>query len=152
MFTFALVAGVGILLSGCVITPVPHCWAITPIVQGKVVDSDSHLPIQGARIQLADRPKVAATSNDQGRFRLPAARNFFWLWIGTYDGISNHLPFGPTPSDKIQISHSDYHSLVLSIETNLHIRGWGRLDLSELYTHEDTTIILPDISLQPLQK
>jgi hypothetical protein len=152
MVTVALAGGIGILVAGCVIAPVPHYSKITPAVQGTVVDSESHLPIQGARIQLADRPKVAATSNVQGSFRLPAAKNFFWLWIATYDGISNHLPFGPTPSDTIRISHPDYHSLVFSIETNLHIQGWYRVDLSELYTHQDTTIKLPDISLEPLSK
>jgi hypothetical protein len=95
-------------LSGCIVAPVPHATRASPHVEGKIVDSVTHAPVDRALVQLSDRPRVAANSGADGLFILPHAWNFHLLWWATYDGIDAHWPFGQVPSGAIRVSHTNY--------------------------------------------
>ena len=140
--------GLAGLLIGCVAAPIPHTSAVTPELQGRIVDSATHAPVSGALVQLADRPKISAKSDADGQFALPRARDFYLLWVATYDGIIDHLPYGPVPSDTVRISHPMYVASEFSIRERFHP--------SDYYwqsTHwSSPKVTLPDISLDPVAR
>jgi len=67
-----------------------------------VLDANTHLPIKGAMVYLAESPHHTTYTDTSGNFRLKASRNFHLIYVA---------PGGSWPNDKTaiaQISHPKY--------------------------------------------
>ena len=92
------------LLSGCI--PYPHTTLRSFEVRGRVFDSRTHAPIQGAKIFLTLQPNTSCTTDSEGRFQLDGTRNF-------HSGIVP--PEGDWPQRKyygsdVTVSHTNHIS------------------------------------------
>ena len=88
------------LLSGCL--PWPHSTPRAAEVQGRVLDSRTHIPIQGAAVFLVQSPHHTTYTDENGYFTLKATQNFHF-------GIVP--PEGDWPDRKdnyVQITHTNY--------------------------------------------
>lgn len=88
------------LLTGCL--PIPHTTERTPEISGRVLDAQTHSPIQRAKIFLVQKPHHTTLTDASGRFRLKETRNFHWAYI---------TPEGDWPDRKgnvIEIVHPGY--------------------------------------------
>jgi hypothetical protein len=68
-----------ITLSGCVV-PIPHKRLHEPGVAGRVIDSESHLPIEAAKIEGASNSAKVTLSDASGSFKLKPV----YGWHGAY--------------------------------------------------------------------
>jgi hypothetical protein len=69
-----------LLLSGCIIVPIPHERMHEMGVKGHVIDATTHAPIEGATIEtLGDNPREAISKAD-GSFRVKP----LYGWHGAY--------------------------------------------------------------------
>jgi hypothetical protein len=87
------------LLTGCIY---PHTSERSSEVRGRVLDSQTHLPLKGAKICFVQKPQYPTYTDANGRFQMKARRNFHWS--GNAGGGS--WPF-PKIGSKI-ISHPNY--------------------------------------------
>lgn len=69
-----------IFLCGCI--PIPHYSPRSDEVRGRILDANTHLPISGAKVFLAQAPHHAVYTDKEGRFRLKATRNFHLAYVG----------------------------------------------------------------------
>jgi len=62
------------LLSGCVF-PYPHRTERSPEIRGRVLDTRTHQPIQGASAFLESYPEASTSTGSEGYFRLKPTHN-----------------------------------------------------------------------------
>jgi hypothetical protein len=126
---FILSALIAAGIPGCV-WPVPHMSERSPEVRGRVIDSATELPIEGATIALHGNPRIEARSDHAGVYRIRARHN---LHLVTFLGpCSSEFPQGKYYGNKVDISHPNYES------TQIQARDFGGP--------------LRDIALVPLSK
>jgi hypothetical protein len=90
-----------VLLTGCIVLPVPHVTKKSPRTLGKVVDDATSAPVDGAVVQLttvgawnrSPCPGRRTTTGADGRFELSSSYNFH---LGLYANVSwaVHFPAG----------------------------------------------------------
>src|SRR5690348_2923465 len=75
-FAFPILAIVLLIsfFGGCI--PMPHTTERSPEIHGRILDANSHTPIQGAKIFLSGHPNILSVSDTNGNFQLKATRNF----------------------------------------------------------------------------
>ena len=66
-------------LTGCI--PCPHTAVWSPEISGRVLDSSTHAPIQGAWVSFMQSPQNVAFTDAAGEFRLRATRKFFLAYV-----------------------------------------------------------------------
>jgi hypothetical protein len=71
-------------------------------VAGRVVDSRTKAPVGGAKVCFLYYPKLSATSDSGGRFRLKAAPDLYQAYLASRD----RAPF----TDWVSVSHSGYRA------------------------------------------
>jgi hypothetical protein len=108
-----ILAGCCIILAGCVL-PDFSATVRSPDVRGRVVDSESGRSLQNTRIFWSLYTNEVVTTDTNGSFHLPGARNqhYFstWLYGGIYGFSKNTYPQDARPCDAIVISRPGYDS------------------------------------------
>jgi hypothetical protein len=107
-----------LLLSGCVI-PAPHERLHEFGVAGTILDSESHTPIKGAKIQSPGGQTKAVFSDASGSFKLKPV----YGWHGAFfigPICESLLPGFDMPSHKrtIVVTAEGYRTLTLTAETH----------------------------------
>jgi hypothetical protein len=104
----AVVAFVGIASSGCMLEG-PHSSQRSPEIRGKITESVTGKPIEGAKIFLHDHPSVFAISDRVGDFKITETRNHHLV---TFLGIcSSDFPAGKVYGDELDVSHPRYEAI-----------------------------------------
>ena len=128
---FCLVACT-IALTGCVAVPLPHYTRSSPHVSGKVIDSETGTPIEGARVEWireeggarryawggGDRhPGPVATTGADGQFGGGTKLNFHIFW---YANVSwqFHWPTGSYWNGELEVTRQGYRSQLLRVLNN----------------------------------
>jgi hypothetical protein len=99
-----------IILTGCI--PIPHTSVRSYECEGRVLDSQTHAPINGAKIYLTDYPSHSCASDATGHFLLKRSHNFHWAYV--YGAHQGDLP-ATKSTDGVTFSHPDYVTLSISI-------------------------------------
>ena len=111
-----------IALTGCIAVPLPHYTRSSPDVSGRVIDSKTGVPIEGARVEWVrqeggarryawgggDRhPGPVAMTGADGRFGGGTKLNFHLLW---YANVSwqFHWPTGSYWDGELEIAREGY--------------------------------------------
>lgn len=107
-----------VLLTGCIVLPVPHVTKSSPPTHGKVVDAESGTPVDGAAVQLTTsgawdgKPRSGAltTTAADGTFHLGSRYNFH---LGLYANLSwaLHWPPGSYWEGKGLVTRDGYEPL-----------------------------------------
>ena len=79
-FLILITSVLSLVLSSCIIIPVPHTTQRSTIITGRTIDARTHLPIAAAQVKLGNFPKTAATTDDGGCFTLDPTHNFHLIW------------------------------------------------------------------------
>lgn len=107
----ALLLSSTILLSSCIILPVPHDRAISPVFFGQVKDKETGLPVKNATISVSAHllslskdttvPTVSTTTDENGFYRAGVTKheNWFVLFVGPAEG---------TCGGTVTVAHNDY--------------------------------------------
>jgi hypothetical protein len=78
----------------------------SPTVSGRVLDAQTHQPLQGARVSLHAHPGIATVSDASGSFRLHGTKNFH---LFTILGIcSTSFPEGKYYGDTVDFTAVGY--------------------------------------------
>jgi len=95
-----------------------------PSIKGTLLDADSNTPIQGATIQLKDKPQTKTISDSNGFFQ---TKSYLCLWV--------ILPFDVFWFD-FSIYHPEYglHNKKIFTEDIYHNKG-----IAILYIRKDST-------------
>jgi hypothetical protein len=97
------------ILPACII-PYPHTTSRTPEIKGRVLDSATREPVQGAKVFFIRALHHTTRTDARGYFFLQATRNFHWAYVSGEDW----------PEDKgvsMEISHTNYISYQFSPNT-----------------------------------
>lgn len=97
-----LLGGISIL-SGCI--PYPHTAVWSPEIKGRVLDSSTRSPVQGAKVFFMQSPQNVTYTDATGEFRLRATRKSY-LGSAPAEGDWPHQEKGPNYA---QISCKDYY-------------------------------------------
>lgn len=93
------VAGLGVLLSGCVL-PVPHYREHLPEQEGLVVDSRTKQPIADAEIDFRlGRYRGQTRTDDAGRFKIESTGGWHWIYWFTASDHGSWFPTHNYPED-----------------------------------------------------
>src|SRR5476651_1928786 len=99
-------------LAGCVVAPDFSTTVRSPDVRGRVVDSETGEPVQNARIYWFLHTNEVATTDANGSFNLPGARNQHYLYTRLYGGmygfVEDTYPQDARACDSIVITHPGY--------------------------------------------
>ena len=85
-----------VLLSGCILLPVPHEQRLSPLFHGVVSDVDSGRPLVGAKVTLRgygfaedEIGPIVVRSDMAGHYSVVASRHSTWLpiWLGPAEGL-----------------------------------------------------------------
>ena len=90
----------GSLLTGCV--PYPHTEVWSPAVRGRVLDSSTRIPVNGAKVYFMQSPQNVAYTDESGSFQLKATHKFY---LGS--GMEGGWPKRDKGPNYAQILHSD---------------------------------------------
>jgi hypothetical protein len=91
-----------IMFFGCL--PDPHRTLRSPQVRGRVLDAQTQMPIEGARVCFTEHPEISSQTDRTGYFLLKATYNLH---------LASIPPEGNWPErkywdDKITLSHAGY--------------------------------------------
>ena len=84
-----------LLLSGCILLPIPHEQWLSPRYHGVIMDADTGKPLGGVQVTLRgyryaeeEIGSVVARSDDTGHYSVVASRRSNWLpiWLGPAEG------------------------------------------------------------------
>jgi hypothetical protein len=132
-FKLAVTLVLSLCIAGCMQGPSRDVRS--PEVSGKVLDSETHEPLQGARVSLHDHPSIAAATDSIGRFHLRGTKN---IHLFTVLGIcSTEFPAGKYYGDTLDITNKGYAPL------QVHARKL----LATEATNSTSSLTLPPILL-----
>lgn len=99
-------------LTGCL--PGPHTTPRSEAVRGKVLDANTHAPIQGVKICFVQSPQHTTYTDKNGYFHIEATKNFHWAYNegGGWPDNKNSL---------MNISHTNYLTVSGSWSGNVEI-------------------------------
>jgi hypothetical protein len=99
-----MTAGVLALLSG-ITGFCPHTSVWSPEIRGRVLDSSTRSPVQGAKVFFMQSPQNVTYTDATGEFRLKATRQFY-LGSAPVEGGWPHRDKGPNYAE---VSRKDYY-------------------------------------------
>jgi hypothetical protein len=121
-----------LLLTGCIVVPLPHVTQSSPSIKGRITDAMTSLPIKNAIVQLEnheaqdkrhaslhDRPRHGATTKTRadGRFSIGSRYNFHLLWYCN-PSFQFHLPNGAYWLGELSVTHPGYEPFSTRSFTN----------------------------------
>src|SRR6266478_3000118 len=97
-------------LLGCVPIPLPGREQTSPTIRGRVLDVRTSQPVQGARVQIHERPKTHVLSDSNGEFRVKEVLEFYLMSFVTGQNVY-HFPTVRVRSYMLDVSHADYETV-----------------------------------------
>jgi hypothetical protein len=120
-----------VFLSSCI----PAKYAITPGVNGMIIDKETHVPIPQATIYLENKPELSTKTNTEGYFKLASIEEWQWFMIM---GVGvDHMP----PSDCLIVNAAGYQP----VKTDRVHRSsgdrlvWLNIELEKIKNHKSLT-------------
>jgi hypothetical protein len=101
-------------LTGCLVKPWPGKELISPGVRGRVIDSTTQRPVEGAQAMIRDRPETAVQSDSTGTFYIPEVRQSYLIHVILFHEEWN-IPRTREKCFYASISHSNYEGLTFNI-------------------------------------
>jgi hypothetical protein len=132
--TLSLFVAIGLTVSGCV--PVPAVEHGSSAMRGRVVDSVTKLPVEGAVVSLHEYPVRKAQTDRDGLFRIRATHHLNILFAGGICG--SEMPFGRDFQDVLDVRHPLYQTIQVDARQCVDQR-----------VSEDS-LVLRDIELTPI--
>jgi hypothetical protein len=97
-----------VLLTGCLVVPIPHTTVRATGIEGTVLDARTHAPIAGALIYRTEHPEASCHTDSSGHFLLKEIRNWHYAKVLGAGGES-HLPDQEYWSDyRLTVLHTNY--------------------------------------------
>ncbi|SRR6266568_1691465 len=132
-----LIFGCCFSFTGCISGP--SIDERSPEVRGRVIDAQTHQPVQGAVVALHEHPSIAAHTDSSGDFRIRARHN---VHLVTFLGMcSSDFPEGKYYRDDLDVAHPLYQTL------QIHARQYR----DPRWTNT-TQLFLQDIVVTPAPK
>ncbi|MDB6024235.1 MAG: hypothetical protein JWM68_458 [Verrucomicrobiales bacterium] len=129
---------------GCLPVPWPGREQTSPSISGRILDSVTTRPVEGARVQIHERPKTSVLSDTNGEFRVMEMRQFYLISFVTGQNVY-HFPRVQERSYLFDVSHPNYETAKL-FGLNRHVR-WEQSD-----TNQSSTLVVSDTLLIPKEK
>lgn len=122
-----------VLVSGCIVVPLPHVTKRSPGLEGHVRDATTGQPIAGATVELVThegqardyamvghdtRQGARVRTGDDGSFDIGPRYNFHLLWYAN-PSFHFHVPFGTFWLGESTISRDGYRSVSLHSSNEL---------------------------------
>ena len=116
-----------VLLTGCVVLPVPHVTKESPRTLGRVVDAETGAPVEGAVVQLTTvddwnqkpQPGAHARTGADGTFELGSRYNFH-LALYANPSWAIHFPPGSYWEGKLLVTREYYAPLSFRFPHSWH--------------------------------
>ncbi len=103
-------------LAGCVIpVPVPGTQTTSSHLHGRIIDSASQQPVEGAKVMISDRPGTAVQTDSAGRFDIERVREFYLIHFASR-GVESNFPRTSRYCSKVEVSHPGYEGVEFDIQ------------------------------------
>ena len=138
----SIMAAFGLLCAGCIF-PKPGRGEIqvAPNIRGRVCDSQTGRPVEGASVMIDDRPETKDLTDAGGRFHIEAAHRKYVAQFVSPGGVEGYFPPAGHICGELSVQHPAYQDL----------RVWIRehLDWTPSNTNFDGPLVMRDLLLIP---
>jgi hypothetical protein len=132
----------GLLCAGCIF-PKPGRGEIqvAPDIRGRVCDSQTGRPVEGASVMIDDRPEMKDLTDADGRFHIKAAHTKYVVEFMSPGGVEGYFPPAGHIYGELSVQHPACQDL----------RVWIRehLDSTPSNTNFDGPLVMSDLLLIP---
>jgi hypothetical protein len=132
----------GLFCTGCVYPkPERGDMLAVPNTQGRICDSRTGKPIEGASVMIDDRPETMVLTDAEGRFHVQEIRKTYFVVFMSPGGAEGYLPSTGHIYGELSVHHPTYQ--------DLRVRIREHLDWNPSNTNFDGPLFMSNLLLVP---